>query len=140
MKRLLVATGLLFASTGLFADCSEMGISIQNDSDHNCILKNHIIYYGYFSEGSIPTTIPAKTSTGFFYGSQDSVGVGIILAYTCGNETVKFYSGQNYCSFWTGAGDIGGMPYDSSTLSLSYTKTPGSALANYPGHIVWRIS
>ncbi|WP_019215348.1 hypothetical protein [Legionella tunisiensis] len=140
MKRLLVASSLLFTSTILFADCSELGISIQNDSNHNCVLKNHIIYYGFFSESTIPTTIPAKTTSNVFYGSQDNIGIGITLTYTCDNELVKFYSAQNYCSFWTGAGDLAGIPYDISTLSLSYEKMPASGLANSPGQIVWRIS
>lgn len=140
MKRLLVASSLLFASTILFADCSELGISIRNDSSHTCILKSRIIHYGFFSEASIPTTIPAKSATGFFYGVQDDIGVGITLTYACDNEVVKFYSAQNYCSFWTGAGVLGGEPDRSTTLNLSYQKTQGSALVNEPGYIAWRIS
>jgi len=69
---------------------------------------------------SIPKTIPAKAAAAapFFASEQDDVGVGVTLAYNCDNEIVKFYSYQVYCSFLGGAGNVGGQPNDTTSLSL----------------------
>src|SRR5436190_22022477 len=138
MNKILML-GLLLTST-VHANCGYLEIKIINDSSHNCTLKNKIIYHGLLPEGAAPLTIPAKESSPFFLASQDYEGVGVLLTYNCDKEIVKFLSSQGYCSV-LGAGKITGMPFHSSTLSLSYeVKRGSSSEGGRAGRIIWRIS
>ena len=98
------------------------------------------MYYGTLSDSLIPAVIPAKESSPIIIASQDSVGVGALLAYNCDNEIIKFYSYQEYCGFFSGAGNVGGQPHDSSTLNVEYEVKTGSYLSGRPGQIIWKIS
>lgn len=138
MNKILML-GLLLISSVLHANCGYMEIKIINDSSHNCTLKNKIIYDGLLPEDVVPSIIPAKESSPIFLASQDTSGIGVLLAYNCGDEIVKFFSGQAYCGIF-GAGKITGMPYDSSTLSLAYEVKKGSSSERRAGRIIWRIS
>jgi hypothetical protein len=141
MKRLFILLGLSLIASGAFAaGCGELGIVVKNDSNHNCVLKNKIIYYGTLTESTVPTNIPAQSTSQVFYGSQDDVGVGILLTYKCDDELVRFYSWQNYCGFPVGAGTLGGSASEESTLSLSYQTQQGGYLFGRPGQVTWRIS
>ena len=136
MKRILP---LLLASSFVHAGCGELEIKIINNSTHNCTFKNKVMYFGTLPTESVPTILLANQSTPFFNATQDNTGIGVLLTYTCDNELVKFYSWQQYCSFF-GAGEVGGQPMDSSTLNLDYETTQGSFLGGRPGQITWRIS
>lgn len=129
---------LLLVSTMVHATCKELEIKVINNSVHNCTFKNKVMYYGTLQNEKIPPFIPAGQSSPAFSARQDNVGVGVLLTYNCDNETVKFYSWQEYCGF--SSGSVGGKPQTESTLNLEYEADEGSALVGRPGRITWRIS
>ena len=98
------------------------------------------MYYGVLPTSSVPEIISANHMSPTFSASQDGIGIGVLLTYSCDNEIVKFYSYQEYCSVLGGAGRVGGQPETSSTLSLDYEAKNGSLLTGHPGQITWRIS
>ncbi len=138
MKKLSILS-LLAIPVFAHATCGDLNIKVINNSSHDCVFKNKVMYYGKLPISSIPTIIPAKQSSPIFSAHQDYIGVGVLLTYMCDNEVVKFYSYQNYCSIF-GASDIGGQPYDATTLNLEYRVKMGSSIAGSPGQITWTIS
>jgi hypothetical protein len=138
MKKIL-ASSLLLASSAIHAGCGELDIRIINTSTHNCIFKNKVVTFGILPSWNVPTVISAGQASPTITASQDDVGVQVQLTYMCDNEIVKFTSLQQYCSIF-GAGEVWGLPNESTTLNLEYTAESGSSLFGSPGKITWRIS
>lgn len=139
MNKVLIS-GLLLASSALHATCGDLEIKIINNSAHTCTFKNKIMYYGTMQEELIPSLIPTNQESPSIVAHQDWVGIGVTLAYTCDNEIVKFYSYQEHCGFFGGAGSVGGLPNESTTLNISYETKVGNYITGRPGQIIWRIS
>lgn len=139
MNKILVL-GLLFVSTVLHANCGDLEIKIINDSSHNCTFKNEIIFFGTLPVSSIPSSIPANQASSFFLASQSKAGVDVMLNYNCDNETIQFFSYQDYCSLFSGNSIVRGTSQTSNTLNLTYATKTGNCFAGRPGQIVWRIS
>lgn len=135
----ILISSLLLASSVIHASCGDLDIKVINNSTHNCTFKNKVTYYGTLYSDRIPAEIFAGQSSPVFTATQDNVGVGVYLTYMCDNETVKFYSWQEYCGFLT-SGNIGGQPSDSTTLSLDYSTESGSYIFDRSGKITWYIS
>ena len=138
MKKTLVIASLLAASTGSFAlNCGNLGIKISNTSNQECVIRNKSLFYGFLDKGVVPSSIPSGTTSDTFYMLQDSVGVGIQLAYQCGDKMVKFYSYQEYCLM--SAGEVGGVADIWNDLAMNHRETWGSFWFGTPGQITWQI-
>lgn len=142
MNKLLTLLLMLTVSLA-HASCGELEIKVVNNTSRNCVLRNKLVYYGNLPNEQVPSAIGPLQSSPFFYANQDKLGIGVILAYTCSGdkdkEEVKLYSWQNYCSFFSGAGLVGGRPW-SNALNVEYETKTGSLITGRPGQIIWRIS
>lgn len=139
MKKLAVLFALMSISISSFAkiNCQNLGITITNQSGHDCKLRINNRYYGSLYQGEIPTHIPNGTTTEVFYMKQSGNGVGIQLDYRCDNKVAIFTSYQDYC--YMSAGSVWGTYYIGNDFSTISQPQMGSYWSGMPGQISWKI-
>ena len=139
MKRFLLVFALLLSSIQLFANyCGNLGITIENTTAHDCVLRYTRMDYGYMQD-QVPTTIPAGSTSPTFYMHQGFFGLAVLLDYRCDNKTLIFYSSQDYCRY--SAGMVNGEQFyeNGSELHMDHKIELGSYWSKLPGQITWRI-
>lgn len=137
MKRHLTILALLTITSPLFAAfCGNLGITITNETDNDCVLRNTRVDSGLFQDQT-PMTIPSHSTSPTFYMVQDSSGVAVQIDYRCDKKVAMFYSSQDYCGF--SAGYVQGFSYYTNDLSVDHQIAIGSYWAATPGQISWRI-
>lgn len=139
MKKLAVMFIFMSISIASFAkvNCQHLGITITNQSGHDCKLKINNQFAGFLQEGEIPTHIPNGATTQVFYMKQDGNGVSIQLDYRCDNKVAIFTSNQQYC-YWN-SGETWGTYYVGNDFTVMPQSINGSYWSGLPGQISWKI-
>lgn len=132
----LTLGALLLSTSALALDCGNLGISIENNSGHDCVLKHSTIFNGY-SQNATPTVIPNGTTTPVFYLYQDGEGVAVEYDFRCDGKLAEMYSSQSYCGL--SAGYVYGSSYAGNDLEVEHQEMSGSYWSSTPGYIHWRI-
>lgn len=127
---------LLTSTTSMATSCAQLGITIQNETEHECVLKSKRMDQGVLLN-EIADVIAPHTQSPVFYTSQDSFGIGLMLDYRCGNKLVMLYSMQEYC--FLSAGNVQGFSYYVNDLNTDHRITQGSYWNGVAGQIAWRI-
>lgn len=137
MKRHLTISILLTITSPLFAAfCGNLGITITNETEHDCVLRNTRVDNGFFQDQA-PMIIASHSVSPTFYMVQDGSGIDVQLDYRCAKKVAMFYSSQEYCGF--SAGNVRGYSYYTNDLSVENQIVIGSYWAATPGQISWRI-
>lgn len=137
MKKQLTILALLTITSPLFAAfCGNLGVTIMNETDYDCVLRKTYVEHGFFQDQA-PMVIPGHSVSPTFYMAQDSSGIGVQMDYRCAKKVAMFYSSQQYCGF--SAGGVDGYSYYTNDLSVENQIVIGSYWAATPGQINWRI-
>ncbi len=135
MIRPWATLGMMMASTTLFAlDCGNLGITIENTSAHNCVLKHVLLMHGHFQD-QVPLSMPSGSTSPVFYLYQDNDGVAVELDYRCDNKLVVINSSQTYCGHT--AGYVKGNAYSGNDMVTEHRETMGGYWYATPGQIDW---
>jgi hypothetical protein len=140
MKKVFIFLSCALISAVATADCQDLFLTIQNDTNDVCTLTTFDLNHGHYTEERMNfKSIPAHTTALPLYLTQTVYGPEITMSFDCGNgKTVTIYSQQNYCSSMSG--DVTAKVLNQYGMKATYTAQEGDYAWGQSGSVQWVFS